>query len=151
MARVKQPFPEALSNLQEAIRSNGYTVTRVQRVDVGLASRGFATAEYRVAFYGKADEQRLLAASHPELIPYLPLAFVVFAENEDTLILCTNPLKPGEFFNKRPLRVHFKRWEHDVREIFAMLAENPWAVFSSSLIPGAGSQFVGGFVDRSDF
>lgn len=125
MARVKQPFPEAINYLQEAIRSKGYTVTRVQRVDVGLASRGFTTAEYRVVFYGKADEQQTITASHPELIPYLPLNIVVFAENEETLILCTNPLKLGEFFNKPPLQVHFKRWEQDVREIFATLTDSP--------------------------
>lgn len=123
MARIKQSFPEAITRLQETIRDKGYTVTRVQRVDVGLASRGFTTAEYRIVFYGKADEQKSIAAAHPELIPYLPLNFVVFAENEDTLILCTNPLKLGDFFDKPQLQVQFKHWEQDVREIFAKLSD----------------------------
>ena len=125
MARVTRPFPETINSLQDAIRTRDYTVSRVQRVDVGLTSSGFQTAEYRIVFFGRAREIKDLSAAHPELIPYLPLNIVVFAEGDDTLLLATNPLKLGEFFDKPALRSQFVRWEQDIRAIFDELRRAP--------------------------
>jgi uncharacterized protein (DUF302 family) len=125
MARVTRPFPEAMNSLQEAIRQHGYTISRVQRVDVGLTSSGFQTAEYRVVFFGKADEIRTLSDRYPELIPYLPLNIVIFAEGDDTLILTTNPLKLADFFHNPALRAQFGQWDKDVRSIFDEAARGP--------------------------
>jgi len=125
MARVTRPFPEAMNSLQEAIREHGYTVSRVQRVDVGLTSSGFQTAEYRVVFFGKSNEIHELSARYPELIPYLPLNIVIFAEGDDTLILTTNPHKLADFFTKPELRARFSQWEMDVRAIFDEVARSP--------------------------
>lgn len=125
MARIGRPFPEAMNSLQETIRDKGYTVSRVQRVDVGLTSSGFETAEYRIVFFGKPAEIRELAAAYPELIPYLPLNIVIFAEGDDTLVLTANPFQLGEFFRKPALRKRFAQWERDVRTIFDALARVP--------------------------
>jgi len=125
MARISRPFPEAMNNLQETIRAKGYVVSRVQRVDVGLTSSGFQTAEYRIVFFGKQAEIRDLSAAYPELIPYLPLTVVVFAEGDDTLVLATDPLKLGEFFNRPELLARFRVWEKDVRTIFDEVSRNP--------------------------
>jgi uncharacterized protein (DUF302 family) len=125
MARITRPFPEAMNSLQETIRAKGYVVSRVQRVDVGLTASGFETAEYRIVFFGKQAEIRELAAAYPEIIPYLPLTIVVFAEGDDTLILTTDPLKLGEFFNKPGLLARFRVWEKDVRAIFDEVSRSP--------------------------
>ena len=125
MARISRPFPEAMNNLQETIRAKGYVVSRVQRVDVGLTASGFQTAEYRIVFFGKQAEIRDLSAAYPELIPYLPLTVVVFAEGDDTLVLATDPLKLGEFFNRPELLTRFGVWEKDVRAIFDEVSHNP--------------------------
>ena len=125
MARIARPFPEAMNNLQEAIRAKGYVVSRVQRVDIGLTSSGFKTAEYRIVFFGKPSEIHELSAAYPELIPYLPLTIVVFAEGDDTLILTTDPLKLGEFFDKPELLKRFGVWEKDVLAIFDEVSRSP--------------------------
>lgn len=125
MARIARPFPEAMNDLQETIRAKGYVVSRVQRVDVGLTISGFPTAEYRIVFFGKRSEIRELSAAYPELIPYLPLTIVIFAEGDDTLVLTADPLKLGEFFNKPELLTRFEIWEKDVRAIFDEVARNP--------------------------
>ena len=39
--------------LQHAIGTQGYTLSRVQRVDIGLTESGFKTDKYRVVFFGK--------------------------------------------------------------------------------------------------
>ncbi len=125
MARIARPFPEAMNNLQETIRAKGYVVSRVQRVDVGLTASGFKTAEYRIVFFGKKSEIHELSAAYPELIPYLPLTIVVFAEGDDTLVLTTDPLKLGEFFNKPELLKRFGVWEKDVLAIFDEVSRSP--------------------------
>lgn len=125
MARVARTFPEAINALQDSIRARGYTVSRVQRVDVGLTSSGFKTAEYRLVFFGKEEEIHTLPARAPELIPYLPLTIVVYAEGDETLVLMTNPAKLAEFVGHPELRGLFRRWEQDVRAVFRELTTFP--------------------------
>ena len=122
MARVPRTFPEAMNALQDSIRARGYTISRVQRVDVGLTSSGFQTAEYRLVFFGKEQEIRTLPAKAPGLIAYLPLNIVIYAEGDDTMLLTTNPGKLAEFVGDSGLAETFNRWEQDIRAIFQELA-----------------------------
>ncbi len=84
MVRSKQAFPEAMLSLQQSLNEHGYTLARVQRVDIGLQAMGYKTDKYRVVFFGKAEEIRHLSDKHPELIPYLPPKISIFAENKQT-------------------------------------------------------------------
>lgn len=117
MTRVDHPFPEAMNLLQESIRGHGYTISRIQRVDVGLTSSGFSTAEYRLVFFGKPAEIRSLPEKHPEIAAYLPLNIVIFAEGDDTIMLTANPLSLEAFFKDPSLHGQFGRWEKDIRAI----------------------------------
>jgi len=125
MTRVTRPFPETMNALQDAVRNRGYTVSRVQRVDVGLSSSGFQTAEYRLVFYGKPDELRVLTRDNPDLIPYLPLNIVIFAEGDDSILLAANPLQLEQFLHKPALHKTFAGWEHDLLDIFDELTKTP--------------------------
>ena len=122
MVRLARPFPEAMSVLQQAITEHGYKVTRVQRVDVGLTSRGFATAEYRVVFFGKADEMQRLPERFPDLIPYLPLKIVLFAEGETTLALTFDPTVLAAAYAQPALGDQLRHWERDLRSILDQYA-----------------------------
>jgi uncharacterized protein (DUF302 family) len=122
MVRADLPFAEAMNGLQEAVRARGYEVARVQRVDVGLKSRGYETAEYRLVFLGKAAELERIAARHPELLPYLPLKVVVFAEGDSTLALTLSPEALGRFFTDVDLKEQLRRWEADLRAILDRFA-----------------------------
>lgn len=117
MTRVDRPFPEAMNQLQEAIRAHGYTISRVQRVDVGLTSSGFTTAEYRLVFFGKPAEISSLPEKYPEIAAYLPLNIVIFAEGDDTIMLTANPHSLETFFKDASLHGQFSRWEKDIRAI----------------------------------
>ena len=92
MIRSSQSFPETMSILQNAIVDQGYTVSRVQRVDVGLTARGYKTDKYRIVFFGKPDEIAHLSQKYPQLIPYLPLKLAIFAENQETIVVTSNPM-----------------------------------------------------------
>lgn len=119
MARVKQNFPETMVSLQTAIKTTGYTVSRVQRVDIGLTKSGFKTDKYRVVFFGKADELNTLTKKHPDIIPYLPLKISIFAENNETIITTNNPLVMHSYFKKIP-KHYFTQWAKDVEKIFTL-------------------------------
>ena len=123
MVRSPRPFADAINALQISIEEHGYKVQRVQRVDVGLTQSGFKTDAYRLVFFGKHDELRALGDAHPELLPYLPLKIVIFAEENTTLAFTNNPALLGTFFKDAALTVHFRRWEKDVRSILDHLAQ----------------------------
>ncbi len=122
IVRAERPFTDAIGDLQIAIQDHGYKVARIQRVDVGLASGGYATAEYRLVFFGKPEEMREIEDRYPELLPYLPLKIVIFAEGNSTIALSYNPTILQTFFRIGPLQTRFRRWEKDIREILDQFA-----------------------------
>ncbi|MDZ7803520.1 DUF302 domain-containing protein [Thiohalophilus sp.] len=116
MARTPQAFPEAMLQLQEVIKQHGYTVSRVQRVDIGLTTFGYQTDKYRVVFYGKPEQIREMADEYPQLIPYLPLKIAIFAEAEDTLLVASSPMQLLETDQPELNRV-LKDWSTDLLSI----------------------------------
>jgi uncharacterized protein (DUF302 family) len=117
MVRSTQTFPETMLALQEAIVAQGYTVSRVQRVDVGLTASGYQTDRYRVVFFGKADEVHEITERHPEMIPYLPWKIVIFAEEDETLMVTYDPESFSAFFPDEDLVKAFAVWRRDIHEI----------------------------------
>jgi uncharacterized protein (DUF302 family) len=118
MIRSVLPFPEAMLALQESIAAHGYTVSRVQRIDVGLTGMGYKTDKYRIVFAGKIDEIRQLTARSPELTLYLPPKVSIFAEGEQTILVTINPRIYAEIAGDAIDPVIFDRWESDLRSIF---------------------------------
>lgn len=117
MVRSEQSFPETMLALQGAITAQGYTVSRVQRVDVGLTGSGYETDRYRVVFFGKADEVHAITKDHPEMIPYLPWKIVIFAEEEETLMVTYDPESFTAFFPDETLARIFTIWREDIHAI----------------------------------
>ncbi len=118
MARSLQPFPETMLALQESIRAHGYTVSRVQRVDIGLTGMGYKTDKYRIVFASKLDEIRYLSETAPQLIPYLPPKIAIFAEGSQTVLVTANPKLYAEIAGDAVAPAFFDRWESDLRSIF---------------------------------
>ncbi len=120
MARTSLSFPEAMLKLQDSIRNHGYTVSRVQRVDIGLTKSGYTTDKYRVVFFSRADLVRRLSDEYPQLIPYLPFKIAIFAEGEETLIVAANPreLTDKTYPELEPV---MRKVEKDMLEIFQIM------------------------------
>lgn len=116
-ARSKQEFPEAMLTLQESIRAHGYTISRVQRVDVGLTKMGYATDRYRIVFFAKLDEMRILTDQHPELVPYLPTSISIFAEGRQTLLVAVDPARYKSFLANQNSAILLDRCASDIRSI----------------------------------
>jgi len=117
MVRSSEPFPETMSLLQEAIRLQGYQLSRVQRVDVGLSAKGYETDKYRIVFFGKGEEIQQLSAKYPQLIPYLPLKIAIFAEDDNTILISANPSTYNDLFNLPELKPTFDKWLIDITKI----------------------------------
>lgn len=117
MVRSAQHFPEAMATLQNSIHDHGYELARVQRVDIGLTQFGYQTDKYRVVFYGRPGEIHRIVERHPEMVAYLPLKVAIFAEQDETLVVGSNPARFAQFFPSPDLEVIFRRWESDLRSI----------------------------------
>ena len=118
MARSKLAFPEAMLALQSSIKDHGYTVARVQRIDIGLTGMGYKTDKYRVVFVGKKAEIDFLIKKYPQLIPYMPPKVSIFAEKGDTVIVTVNPQTYAKMVDSPEDRIIFDRWESDVYSVF---------------------------------
>lgn len=123
MVRSPKPFEAALEQLSAAITFNEYKVSRIQRVDVGLTKTGYKTEKYRVVFFGKTSEINSLAEQAPELIPFIPLKIVIFAEGGETIILAMNPHQLRKLVPNKKLFPVFRRWEQDLRQILESAKE----------------------------
>lgn len=123
IARSAQNFEEAMSTLQAAIKEQGYKVTRVQRVDVGLEAKGYKTDRYRVVFYGRPGEFQTLAVEYPDLVPYLPLSVAIYAEEGSTILTAARPGLLKQFYPEAKLKPVFERWENDLIKIFDTVRE----------------------------
>jgi uncharacterized protein (DUF302 family) len=117
MVRSQLSFPEAMTVLQQAIRENGYQVSRVQRIDIGLTTFGYKTDKYRVVFFGNLEEIRELSDRYPELVAYLPLKIAIFAENDETILLSSSFRHLRPVYSSADLLVSFEHWEADIQRI----------------------------------
>lgn len=118
MARSQEAFPEAMLTLQTAIKEHGYTVARVQRIDIGLTGMGYKTDKYRVIFVGKTDEIQYLSNKYPQLTPYLPPKVSIYAEDDDTIIVTPDPSIYKEMIDDDEDKLIFDRWENDIYSVF---------------------------------
>ena len=117
MVRSSLPFPEAMSVLQNTIIEHNYTLSRVQRIDVGLEKAGYKTDRYRIVFYGRHDEIKAIVEKHPEMAAYLPLKFALFSEGSDTLLVTLNPFIYSGIVEDESLNPMFARWSADAKLI----------------------------------
>lgn len=117
MVRSSEAFPETMALLQEAIRNQGYELSRIQRVDVGLSAKGYKTDKYRVVFFGKGKQIQELSLKYPQLIPYLPLKIAIFAEDDNTILISANPTIYNDLFNLPELKPTFEIWLKDISQI----------------------------------
>jgi len=118
MRRIGMTFPETMSALQSSIVEEGFKVSRVQRVDIGLTSSGYNTAEYRIVFFMREEVVHNIVKQHPELIAFLPLKITIFAEGSETILVTLNPTKLSEFFPDLGMDKIFANWSDEVIRIF---------------------------------
>ncbi|MDH5484238.1 MAG: DUF302 domain-containing protein [Gammaproteobacteria bacterium] len=124
MVRSDRAFPDAMRILQGAIKKQGYTLSNIQPVDEALAKSGYTTDNYRIVFFGKTEQMKLLTRTHPELIPYLPLKIAIYAEAGETLLVTSDPAVFMDLYPDRQLHKVFMQWHEDLISIMKNL-QNP--------------------------
>jgi uncharacterized protein (DUF302 family) len=118
MVRTQQNFPEAMLALQTSVKEHGYSVTRVQRIDIGLTGMGYKTDKYRIVFVGKPKEIQYLINKYPVLAAYMPPKISIFAEHDETVLVTANPNIYAEMIDDDRDKILFKRWESDIYSVF---------------------------------
>ena len=118
MVRTQQDFPEAMLTLQTSVREHGYSVTRVQRIDIGLTGMGYKTDKYRIVFVGKPEEIQHLINKYPVLAAYMPPKVSIFAEKDETVLVTANPKIYADMIDDEEDKILFKRWESDIYSVF---------------------------------
>ena len=111
-------FPESMVILRGLIEKKGYTVSRVQHVDVGLRKRGYKTGLYRVVFFGKNEEIQLLRHNYPSLIPYIPLSITIFEDGNSTGINAIDPNSLQSIYDSDDIQSLVNTWSFDMVDIF---------------------------------
>jgi len=124
MMRSKQSFPEAMLSLQTTLVDYGYTISRVQRIDIGLTGMGYNTDKYRVLFFTKPNEFRETIKKHPKLAAYLPLKLTIFAENDETIIATIDPVVLQYIVDSAEFNLLTRRWRSDIVAIMDELRES---------------------------
>ena len=118
MVRTQQNFPEAMLALQTSVKEHGYSVTRVQRIDIGLTGMGYKTDKYRIVFVGKPEEIQYLINKYPVLAAYMPPKVSIFAEKSETVLVTANPKIYADMIDNEKDKILFKRWESDIYSVF---------------------------------
>jgi len=118
--RARAPFDATLQEAESLIEGYGYKLAHVQRCDGGMADFCYKSDFYRILFIGKLDEFRQITANHPQLVPFLPLKVLIFAENNDTIVSVLNPLMLMDSVDDEAVKIQLMRWHSDLS---AMLNE----------------------------
>jgi len=118
MARVPMRAELVIEYLNSSVEEHGYTIAHTQLCDGGMTDFGYKSDLYRVVFFGKIDEVRMISGRFPELVSYLPLKIAVIAEKDETLLTVLNPEALAPFFPDQELQIQFGRWRSDLISIF---------------------------------
>jgi len=118
MARVPMRAELVIEYLNSSVQEHGYTIAHTQLCDGGMTDFGYKSDLYRVVFFGKIAEVRMISERYPELVSYLPLKIAVIAEKDETLLTVLNPEALAPFFADQVLQIQFGRWRSDLLSIF---------------------------------
>lgn len=118
MARVPLQAEITLEYVNASIQEHGYKVAHLQLCDGGMTDAGYKSDVYRVVFFGKVDEVRMISDRYPELVSYLPLKIAVIAEKGETLLAALNPEALEPFYGDEALHIQLGRWQNDIVSIF---------------------------------
>lgn len=119
MARVPLEAEVVIEYLKTSVEEHGYTVAHIQLCDGGMTDFGYKSDLYRVVFFGKLAEVRMISERFPELVSYLPLKIAVIAEKDEALLTVLNPDALAPYFTDQDLQIQLGRWRSDLESILA--------------------------------
>lgn len=118
-ASCNSPFPETMVHLHELITKHGYTISHVQSVDKGLVARGYETGFYRVVFFGKKEQIKLISKNYPALMPYIPLSITIYEGGERTGISAIDPMALYKLYKSEKIKTLVESWSKDIARVFS--------------------------------
>ena len=114
MGRIPMRAEIVLEYVKTSVEEHGYSVAHIQLCDGGMADFGYKSDFYRVVFFGKVQEVRVIAERYPELVSYVPLKIAVIAEKDETLLAVLNPQALAPFYADEEVQIQLSRWYSDL-------------------------------------
>lgn len=124
----KNEFSDTMIAVQEALIARGYTVSRIQPIDEGMAKAGYDIEKYRVVFFGKSDEVDMVLEHYPQFSLFLPLSLVIYEEEGKTKLV-SMPFNLLENAAPTPeVAEVVAKWRSDIQAVIHAAAEEqePW-------------------------
>ena len=118
-ARCNLPFPEAMMQLQTAIKNRGYTISRVQHVDKGLVKMGYPSMQYKIVFFNRPEEIENIKHNYPHLVPFIPLSITIAEKKKYVSISTLKPASTMSLFSEPVPVDYFNTWQKDIKNIFS--------------------------------
>jgi len=122
-AQTRNDFSDVMLELQTNIQEFGYKVSRVQQVDVGMKKAGYNIDEYRVVFFAKPEEVRIILRDYPEFASFLPLSITIYRDGDTTRLLGMPFALPRAQDNSQKIAEMITAWEKDTADILRMTIE----------------------------
>lgn len=117
MGRIPMRAEVVLEYVKNSVEEHGYAVAHLQLCDGGMKDFGYKSDFYRVVFFGKVDEVRMVTERYPELVSYLPLKIAVIAEKDETLLAALDPDALVAYFADPEIQIQLGRWHSDLVSI----------------------------------
>jgi len=122
-AQTRGDFSDVMLELQTNIQAMGYKVSRVQQVDVGMEKAGYDIDEYRVVFFAKPEEVRIVLKNYPEFASFLPLSITIYKDGDTTRLLGMPFALPRAQDSSQKLGKMIAAWERDTADILRKTVE----------------------------
>lgn len=121
--QIRGDYPEVMMSLQMNIQSKGYTISRIQRVDMGMKAAGYKLEEYRIVFFAKPTDIKVVLEDYPVFASFLPLSITIYKEGEMTRLVGMPFALAKAHASEKVLKSMIARWEKDTAAIISKTVE----------------------------
>lgn len=119
--RVNAKFSYSWLALDKTIKAHNYKAAYLQRCDFAMNERHYKSDKYRILFFGKYDEMKLMSKKYPEMTPFFPLKITVMEEGTHSLLIATPPITLLPLVKTNKDRMTIFRWNEDMQSILSQV------------------------------
>jgi uncharacterized protein (DUF302 family) len=121
--QIRSDYPEVMLTLQMNIQDKGYTISRIQRVDVGMKAAGYKLDEYRIVFFAKPADVKIVLEEYPVFASFLPLSITIYKDDDMTRLVGMPFALAKAHASEQVLKKMIVRWEKDTADIIHKTVE----------------------------
>lgn len=122
--QIRSDYPEVMLSLQMNIQAKGYTISRIQKVDMGMREAGYKLDEYRIVFFAKPTDIKVVLEDYPVFASFLPLSITIYKDGDMTRLVGMPFALAKAHASDHILKNMIVRWEKDTATIIHQTVED---------------------------